>query len=107
MAVTKRNVLLECLGWMERIKTAYSKDLKGREPDEKYGNMFQEYEEKCQILRELIRALESEPVRDAISNWQELIDKYGPENAMLLEIAEDNKRDFPMLPEEKDEEENI
>lgn len=103
MEVTKRNVLLECLGWMERIKKAYSKNEEGREPEEKYREAFIEYEKKCEVLRELIRALESEPVRDAMANWQELMKKYGPleyaDKLILRDIKDDNKKDFPIMPE--------
>ena len=94
MEVTKRNTLLECLDMMEKCKKAFSKNEEGREPEERYGSLFREYEEKCKILRELIRALESEPVRNVLADWQKLIVDYGPENAMILEQDLDNIRHF-------------
>ena len=68
--VTKRETLLDCLRYQERWMKTSSKGLKGIEPLEGLEDEFYERQEKCRILRELIQAMESEPVRAAIAEWQ-------------------------------------
>lgn len=70
MEITRRNVLLECLGMMETRLRLNSVNQAGRIPIEEYKEEFYAYEKKCEVLRELIQAYESEPVRNSIANWQ-------------------------------------
>lgn len=85
--ITRRNTLLKCLEYLERMKRMDSKDRKGLEPlDEETAESFYELEEECKIIRELIQANESEPVRRAIANWQnEIMDN--PEEAREKAMA--------------------
>jgi len=50
--------------------------------------LFEEYDMKCRILREMLQALESEPVRAAMANWQQMVMEKGPE---ALQIREENR----------------
>ena len=71
--ITKRETLLECLDLMKKIRNSFSHKGWGMAPIERYTILFTEYDEKCQILREMVQALESEPVRKALANWQKEI----------------------------------
>lgn len=68
--ITRRSTLLDCLAYQERWKNMASKDREGRVPVEGLEDEFYEREAKCRILREMIQALESEPVRAAMAEWQ-------------------------------------
>ena len=77
--ITKRNVLLECLDLMKKLRNSFSTDGWGTAPIPRYIALYQEYDEKCEILREMIQALESEPVRRAMADWQKMVMDNGPE----------------------------
>ena len=79
MSVTKRETLLECLDIMKRFRNCFSEKGMGLAPIHRYTALFTEYDDKCQILREMIQALESEPVRRAMADWQKEVMKKGPE----------------------------
>ena len=79
MSVTKRETLLECLDLMKRFRNCFSQKGIGLAPIDRYTALFTEYDEKCQILREMIQALESEPVRQAMADWQKEVMRKGPE----------------------------
>lgn len=68
--ITRRSVLLECLQEREMEMKGYSRDARGLISLMGYEELFEESREKCRILRELVQALESEPVRKMIANWQ-------------------------------------
>lgn len=68
--ITRRSVLLECLKIMRLNLGICSKNYEGRQPREGMEEKFDEYEQKCAVLRDLIQAYESEPVRAAIAEWQ-------------------------------------
>lgn len=94
MEVTKRETLLQCLNIMERIRNSFSHRGAGLTAINHYEALYEEYDKKCKILREMIQALESEPVRAAMAHWQQLLMDRGPEGAMLLEKELDNLRHF-------------
>ena len=71
MEVTRRSVLLEALKDHEYWLEESSKGRKGLEPEKGLEEQFEEQQKKCELLREMIRALESEPVRKALANWQQ------------------------------------
>ena len=68
--ITRRSVLLECLDIMRENLRICSVNYEARMPKEGMAEQFDEYEQKCAVLRELIQAYESEPVRAAIAEWQ-------------------------------------
>ena len=79
MNITKRETLLECLDIMKKIRNSFSRQGFGITPIDRYSIFYEEYDNKCQILREMIQALESEPVRTAMAKWQSEVMKKGPE----------------------------
>jgi hypothetical protein len=70
MEVTRRSVLLEALRMNEDWLRMFSKGQQGLEPKKGSEKQFEEQQQKCDVLREMIRALESEPVRKAMADWQ-------------------------------------
>ena len=68
--ITKRETLLDCLEHMRVLKRVVSVDRKGIIPLEGFEDLYFERERKCCIIQELIQALESEPVRAALAEWQ-------------------------------------
>lgn len=81
--ITKRETLLECLELMKKFRNAFSKDQYGMMAIERYTALYEEYDAKCWILREMIQALESEPVRRAMADWQKMVMENGPEALKL------------------------
>lgn len=69
--ITNRSVLAEALLEHEAQMYAYSKGRRGLEPAIGKKHQFETEQKKCDILRKMIRALESEPVRVAIARWQQ------------------------------------
>lgn len=68
--ITRRSVLLECLDIMRQNLRICSKEYNMRIAKEGMEEQFDAFEKKCEILRDLIRAYESEPVRAALADWQ-------------------------------------
>lgn len=73
MEITRRSVLLEALENQEAQLSRCSVEGKKLIPLPGMKEIFREQFEKCRILREMIQALESEPVRNAIAGWQKEI----------------------------------
>ena len=71
MEITRRSVLLDALGREESEMAACSRDGKKLEPMPGLKESFEAQKETCRLLREMIQALESEPVRRSIANWQQ------------------------------------
>ena len=83
--ITRRETLLDCLDYQRRFLMMASKDREGLVPIEGLEDEFDERETKCRILREMIQALESEPVRAALAEWQiRLMKGERPNTADLL-----------------------
>lgn len=87
--ITRRNVLLECLSEREREMRSLSYKGYGIDALRGYEEVFEESQKKCAILRELIQALESEPVRRSVANWQMEIMKGKEVTLEDLEPAEE------------------
>jgi len=68
--ITRRSVLLECLDIMRQSLRICSVNYEARMPKEGMEEQFNAFEKKCAILRDLIQAYESEPVRAALAEWQ-------------------------------------
>ena len=68
--VTRRSVLIEALEIQEAQLSRCSVEGKKLIPLPGMKELFREQLDKCRILREMIQALESEPVRNAIAGWQ-------------------------------------
>lgn len=83
--ITRRSTLLDCLDYQTRWLKMSSKGRKGREPIDGLEDEFYEREAKCRILRELIQALESDPVREVLADWQVRLMKGEKPNTKDLE----------------------
>ncbi|MCR5566187.1 MAG: hypothetical protein K6F61_04995 [Clostridiales bacterium] len=83
--ITKRNALLKCLKEQEELRNLCSVKYEGRYPMKGMEKEFNEQEQVCRILRELIQALESEPVRRAVADWQKEVISNGP-SALEIEM---------------------
>lgn len=70
---TRRGTLMYCLGILEKERQIISKDYLGREAVKGKEELFDVKSAMIADLRELIRACDSEPVRIAMANWQQLI----------------------------------
>ena len=68
--ITKKETLLECLEIMRKFRNCFSHKGWGMAPIERYQALYDEYEDKCRILEDMIHALDSEPVRRALADWQ-------------------------------------
>ena len=68
--ITKRNVLLECLGMMRMRRNVVSEGRRGLIPIKGFDDEFFRRQKKCEVIQEIIRAFESEPVRRAVAEWQ-------------------------------------
>lgn len=77
--ITPRNVLLECLEYERGIWKRISKRY-GLVPAEGLDEEWETQRRKCEILQNLIQALESEPVRAALAGWQKEL-MQNPEKA--------------------------
>ena len=86
--VTKKETLLECLDIMKKFRNNFSQKGYGMAPIERYTALFEEYDKKCEILRDMIHALDSEPVRKALADWQKEVMENGPE-ALRLDGGEE------------------
>jgi len=75
--ITRRNVLLECLDWQREKLAEASRDSFMLDAWPGMEEIFAERREKCRILQEMIQALESEPVRRSMAEWQQEIMKQG------------------------------
>ena len=83
--ITKKSVLLECLDIMRQNMKICSKNFDMRLPKEGLEEQFYTFEKKCDVLRELIHAYDSEPVRAAIAEWQIRLMKGEKPNTKDLE----------------------
>lgn len=68
--ITRRETLLDCLKYQERWMRMASKNRMGFEALEGLEDEFEERQQKCRILRDMIQALESGPVRAALAEWK-------------------------------------
>ena len=87
--ITPRNVLLECLEYERGIWKRIGKKY-GLLPTEGLDAEWEAQRRKCEILQDLIQALESEPVRRSIANWQkELMQEPEKARAEAMRFAEE------------------
>ena len=68
--ITKKSVLIECLEYEREIWKMASKKYDTLEPMKGMETQWEEQRQKCEILQELIQALDSEPVRRELAQWQ-------------------------------------
>ena len=68
--ITRRSVLLECLRTEELKWKNVSIGCRMLEPIKGLEKDFERQRRKCELLRDMIRACETEPVRRALAEWQ-------------------------------------
>jgi len=69
--ITARSILAETLQRHEMLMRGYSKGGKSLEPAPGFQDDFDIEAKKCRIIRELMQALVSGPVRTGIAKWQQ------------------------------------
>lgn len=69
MKITRRSVLSEALRYRETVMKQASVNGMGLRARAGMQETFDRYQEECRILRELMQALEYEPVRAAIAEF--------------------------------------
>ena len=84
--ITLKSVLIECLGLIKEELRLSSKDYNGLLPKEGMEESWDQARRKVQVLKDAIPALESEPVRAAMANWQKDVMENGPS---ALDMTED------------------
>lgn len=84
---TRRGILKEYLEIEEAALRSESKNMSKLEPKQGRERQWELRRKRCGLLRDMIQALESEPVRKAMSDWQRLImeeDEKGKRHRMTL-----------------------
>ena len=69
MEITRRSVLSDALRYRQSLVRKFSRDSRGLAARTGYQEEFARYTEECRILRELMQALEYEPVKEAIAEF--------------------------------------
>lgn len=84
---TRRGILREYLEIEEGMLRAYSKHMSKLEPKEGMEEKWERARKRCQIIREMIQALENDKVQEAMANWQTRImeeDREGKTHQLIL-----------------------
>lgn len=91
--ITTRNVLLECLEYERELWKKVSRRYNTLAPAEGLDEEWEAQRRKCEILQDLIQALESEPVRRSIAGWQrELMQDPEKARAEAMRFTERNSQ---------------
>ena len=85
--INRRSVLIECMAIIREELQICSKNWNGLEPKEGMEDAWQQCRQKIEILKDMIQALQSEPVRIALADWQKETMKNGP-SALELDGGE-------------------
>ena len=87
MNVTRRGILKEYLEIEIAALKTVSKNQTMLEPKQGKEAQWEWRRKRCGLLRDMIQALETEPVRKAMSDWQKIImdeDREGKAHRMTL-----------------------
>ena len=90
--ITRKSVLLECLEIMKAELAICSKHYNGLEPMKGMEEAWQQGRKKVEILKDLIHAYDSEPVRAALADWQKDVMENGPRALEVTADGEDQRR---------------
>lgn len=89
MIVTRKQVLSECLIIFEARARSVSRNLANREPMEGYEKQFDMEQERCRVIRELMREIEGGGISNEggrpPADWQTEIQKH-PERALVMDL---------------------
>lgn len=89
--ITIKSVLLECLEYKRGLKKLCSVDHQGRMPLKGSEDLFYAQQKKCGIIEDMIHAMDSEPVKRAMADWQKDVMENGP-SALKLDGEENVMR---------------
>jgi len=78
MEINLKTVLTECLQDRRHVLNICSKDYKGLEPARGMEEVWQRERKKVDILEDAVHAVQSEPVRQAMADWQKEVMEHGP-----------------------------
>ena len=82
--INRKSVLLECLSIMRQELALTSERYDGLSPKKGMEEAWQQCRQKIDILKDMIHAYESEPVRRAMANWQkEIMERHGEPEAKM------------------------
>ena len=81
--IKRKSVLVKCLGIIRSELEICSKRYDGLEPKQGMEELWNECRQEVEILKDLIHAYDSEPVRAALANWQMEVMAHGPEALKL------------------------
>lgn len=76
--INRRSVLIECLAIMREELQICSKNWNGLEPKEGMEDAWEQGRQKIEILKDMIAAMSSEPVRAVLADWQKDVMENGP-----------------------------
>ena len=82
--ITRKSVLLECLSIMRQELALTSERYDGLSPKKGMEDAWAQCRQKIEILKDMIHACESEPVRKALADWQkEIMQRNGEPEAKM------------------------
>lgn len=90
--ITLKSVLIECLGLIKEEQRLSSKQYNGLEPKEGMEESWDQARRKVQILKDAIPALESEPVKRAMADWQKDVIENGPSMMQAEDLVDAMKQ---------------
>ena len=91
--ITRKSVLLECLEYERGILKLCSQNHEGRIAAKGEEDLFRDQQQKIRILQEMIHALDSESVRQAMADWQKDVMEHGPS---ALKLDKSNEPELKM-----------
>ena len=91
--ITRKSVLLECLSIMRSELKILSRNYNGHEPANGMEEAWNQARKKVTILQDMIHAMESENVRQALADWQMDVIVNGP---TALELDRGNEPEMKM-----------
>ena len=76
--ITRKSTLIKCLGIIRSELEICSEHYNGLTPKKGMEQLWQECRQEVEILKDLIHAYDSEPVRAALADWQKDVMAHGP-----------------------------
>ena len=97
----KLSVLKECLEYERDLWKLCSKNYDRLEPMKGLEEQFAEQKAKCEILSDMIQALQNENVRRAMADWQKDLMEHGIQTELKFDEERYPKEYLPDHPEER------
>ena len=105
--INLKTVLIECLQDRRHVLNICSKNYNGLEPARGMEEVWQRERKKVDILQDAVHAVQSEPVRRAMADWQKEVMQEGTPKSIKFDgedevmaihegrSAESNLSDYP------------